>query len=305
MSTEFNFLVVDANQLVEKQQAVVRELVTQRLRPGQLPPRRTAACPSRRPSRARRANEEEPVAMKSAAKNHIVVPRRTERRFYGHGIPGRRSGATGRQAHRGRRRRRLRALHPDRHAGRMAGRQRPRHRPGRPQTLHPRQRGTRAGAGRQHPEPHHAEPVLRDRLRRPAREHHPARAQGRLHRPGRPLHLHPHGARHGPRHGRGLAEEPLRHRPGARRGLLPQRPARGTGAAHLRQERRAGLLGKRHGPGPVARHVRQLHEIPDRHAEDLPPPADHLRLHHRGRHALGGGHQRRPAKKISAVLAGK
>jgi len=31
MSTEFNFLVVDANQLVEKQQAVVRELVSKRL----------------------------------------------------------------------------------------------------------------------------------------------------------------------------------------------------------------------------------------------------------------------------------
>src|SRR5881628_3064125 len=31
MSTEFNFLVMDANQLVEKQQSVVRELVAQRL----------------------------------------------------------------------------------------------------------------------------------------------------------------------------------------------------------------------------------------------------------------------------------
>jgi hypothetical protein len=31
MSTEFNFLVIDANQLVEKQQTLVRELVTQRL----------------------------------------------------------------------------------------------------------------------------------------------------------------------------------------------------------------------------------------------------------------------------------
>ena len=26
--------------------------------------------------------------MKNSANNHIVVPRRTERRFYGHGIPG-------------------------------------------------------------------------------------------------------------------------------------------------------------------------------------------------------------------------
>jgi dTMP kinase len=31
MSTEFNFLVIDANQLVEAQQATVRELVTRRL----------------------------------------------------------------------------------------------------------------------------------------------------------------------------------------------------------------------------------------------------------------------------------
>jgi dTMP kinase len=31
MSTEFNFLVVDANLVVEKQQALVRELVSQRL----------------------------------------------------------------------------------------------------------------------------------------------------------------------------------------------------------------------------------------------------------------------------------
>jgi len=31
MSTEFNFLVMDANQIVEKQQVVVRELVTQRV----------------------------------------------------------------------------------------------------------------------------------------------------------------------------------------------------------------------------------------------------------------------------------
>ena len=29
MSTEFNFMVIDANQLVEAQQATVRELVTQ------------------------------------------------------------------------------------------------------------------------------------------------------------------------------------------------------------------------------------------------------------------------------------
>lgn len=31
MSTEFNFMVVDANQQIEKQQAMVRELVSSRL----------------------------------------------------------------------------------------------------------------------------------------------------------------------------------------------------------------------------------------------------------------------------------
>ena len=31
MSTEFNFLILDANQVVEKQQKVVRELIAQRL----------------------------------------------------------------------------------------------------------------------------------------------------------------------------------------------------------------------------------------------------------------------------------
>ena len=31
MSTEFNFLVIDANQIVEKQQGVVRDLVAQRV----------------------------------------------------------------------------------------------------------------------------------------------------------------------------------------------------------------------------------------------------------------------------------
>ena len=31
MSTEFNFLVIDANQIVEEQQAVVRDLVTEKL----------------------------------------------------------------------------------------------------------------------------------------------------------------------------------------------------------------------------------------------------------------------------------
>ena len=182
--------------------------------------------------------------MKSAIKNHIVVPYRSERRFYGHGIPG---------------------VDLEQVAGKLivvegadgSGRStqiarlvqwlegtRPRHRAGGTQTVHARQRRTGAGPGGQHPEPHHPEPVLCDGFRGPAREHHPARAEGRVHRPVRPLYLHPHGARHGPRHGRGLAEEPLRHRPGTGCRLLPQRPARGTGPAHLRQERRRWITGK-------------------------------------------------------------
>ena len=50
MSTEFNFLVIDANQLVEKQQALVRELVAQKLDLGKFhraerPPRQKTPSP--------------------------------------------------------------------------------------------------------------------------------------------------------------------------------------------------------------------------------------------------------------------
>lgn len=45
MSTEFNFLVIDANQLVEKQQAIVRELIAQKLDLNQF--RRAERPPSR------------------------------------------------------------------------------------------------------------------------------------------------------------------------------------------------------------------------------------------------------------------
>lgn len=60
MSTEFNFLLVDANQLVETQQAVIRELVARRLnleefrRAERPPPRRVSPMP-------RRVKEEEPI----------------------------------------------------------------------------------------------------------------------------------------------------------------------------------------------------------------------------------------------------
>jgi len=52
MSTEFNFLVIDANQLVEKQQDLVRELVAHKLnlanfRSAERPPSRTGATASK------------------------------------------------------------------------------------------------------------------------------------------------------------------------------------------------------------------------------------------------------------------
>jgi dTMP kinase len=48
MSTEFNFLVIDANALVEKQQALVRQLVAQKLDLGKFP--RAETTPPPRPS---------------------------------------------------------------------------------------------------------------------------------------------------------------------------------------------------------------------------------------------------------------
>jgi dTMP kinase len=61
MSTEFNFLVVDANQVVEKQQAVVRELVTQRLRLGDF--RRAERMPSKPTAEPRKKSPEEVPAL--------------------------------------------------------------------------------------------------------------------------------------------------------------------------------------------------------------------------------------------------
>ena len=60
MSTEFNFLVIDANQLVENQQAVVRELVTQRLRLADF--RRAERAPSKPPAEAHKKSKEEAPA---------------------------------------------------------------------------------------------------------------------------------------------------------------------------------------------------------------------------------------------------
>ena len=59
MSREFNFLVIDANQMVEKQQVVVRELVSQRL---SLPDfLRAERAPSRPSADARKRSREESI----------------------------------------------------------------------------------------------------------------------------------------------------------------------------------------------------------------------------------------------------
>ena len=81
--------------------------------------------------------------------------------------------------------------------------------------------------------------------------------------------------------------------------------AGGTGAAQPFQKRDAGLLGKRHGPRPVARHVRQLPEIPDGDAGRVPPIAKNLRLHHRGRQPLRGFHHQGIAQKNPRAARGK
>ena len=61
MSTEFNFLVMDANQRVEAQQAVVRELVSQRMDLAAFAGASRCRCRRRRGRRQRRRTEEEPV----------------------------------------------------------------------------------------------------------------------------------------------------------------------------------------------------------------------------------------------------
>jgi len=54
MSTEFNFLVLDANQVVERQQGVVRELIAQKLslasfHRAERPPPKLPAEPHKKP----------------------------------------------------------------------------------------------------------------------------------------------------------------------------------------------------------------------------------------------------------------
>src|ERR1043166_78257 len=102
-----------------------------------------------------------------------------------------------------------------------------------------------------------------------------------------------------------MAEECLWGGPGTGRGLLPERPARGVGAAQLRQKHGAGLLGKRDGHWLVARHVRQFDEVPDGHASDLPPNATDVRLHDRGRNAFLGSHQRGVAQEDQRGAGGE
>jgi dTMP kinase len=68
MSTEFNFLVMDANQLVEKQQAIVRELVAQKINLSEF---RRAERPPAVPSRKTRARAIAPL-IKSPTAEELV-----------------------------------------------------------------------------------------------------------------------------------------------------------------------------------------------------------------------------------------
>ena len=218
MSTEFNFLVIDANQPIEAQQTIVRDLVAAKVDLSKFKLAQTAA----------HCHETLRVAVPVETNpRHIVVPKAKPRQFYGQGVPGMDLSKLARQTHCGGRGRRLRAFHPDRPPGAMAGRLRPCHRASRPQALHPGQRRTGPGAKQGNilsrttfslfyatDFADQLENIILPGLR--------AGIDG----PGRPLHLHPDGARHGARHGHGLAEEPLRHRPGAGRGFLSQRRCR-------------------------------------------------------------------------------
>ena len=61
MSTEFNFLVMDANAQVEKQQTIVRELVSQRINLDQFRRAEQHAPPVIRPRVTKRFKQEAPV----------------------------------------------------------------------------------------------------------------------------------------------------------------------------------------------------------------------------------------------------
>ena len=228
MSTEFNFLVIDANQLVEKQQAVVREAGRPAARPRpastapNAPPPQPTAEAAQEGERGGTSRHEERSPRTTSSSRTAAT-----RRFYGHGIPGRRSGAswpassswskapTARGAP-PRSRVLVEWLEGSGHATVQVGLKRSTLVS---EELEQAQEGNILS--RTTLSLFYATDFA-DQLENIIL---PALKAGFI-VPGRPLHLHPDGARHGARHGRGLAEEPLRHRPGAGRGVLPQRLAR-------------------------------------------------------------------------------
>ena len=121
MSSEFNFMVMDANQHVEKQQVLVRKLVSEKIdlkkfkrrSPLPLPP----AVPAGRQGEGSRGGCR-PHENDSADQKNC-------RRFYGHGIPARQARGSRGQIDRGRRRGRFGPFHADRAAGGLAGNLRP------------------------------------------------------------------------------------------------------------------------------------------------------------------------------------
>ena len=181
MSTEFNFLVIDANQLVEAQQAIVRELVSRNestLREFQAPKANCRCQTAVANVEAKTRSELEDDRRNESAARRITSWFRAAapRRFYGHGIPGvdleqlagklivvEGADGSGRSTQIAQL---VEWLEGGGHATVQVGLKR--------STLVSEELEQRPG--RQHSEPHHAEPVLRDRFCGPVGEHHSARA---------------------------------------------------------------------------------------------------------------------------------
>ncbi len=127
-----------------------------------------------------------------------------------------------------------------------------------------------ARQGRPYPGPHHAEPFLRHRFRRPAGKRDRAGAARRIRGAHRPLYLFADGARDGAgaRSHLGAQHSPLRAQ--ARRHFLSAH-RRGRADSPRRVYPRLRLLGVRHGPLLDRGHVRQLPKVSDRAAGAVRP----------------------------------
>ena len=88
MSSEFNFMIIDANQSIEAQQNVVRSLVAGKLDLASLRRWKRPAYEKHPPSDRRSENVSPPTDEALRNRTRVIVPHKTPRRFYGHGIPG-------------------------------------------------------------------------------------------------------------------------------------------------------------------------------------------------------------------------